>query len=187
MNRPPTRMAIAVAALLALTAITYWPSLHDGFIWDDDDHLTANPAMSLPGGLHKIWTSVTFSRYYPLTLTTFWLQRRLWGLNPLPYHAVNIIVHSANVALVFLLLRRLNIRGAWVAAALWGIHPVNVESVAWITELKNTQSGLFFFLAVFCFLRFEAGARRHWYGLALLFGLAALLSKPSTVVLPVAL
>ena len=69
----------------------------------------------------------------------------------------------------------------------WALHPVNVESVAWITELKNTQSGLFFFLAVWCFLRFETGARRRWYGLALLCGLAALLSKPSTVVLPLAL
>ncbi|MGO9244614.1 MAG: tetratricopeptide repeat protein, partial [Verrucomicrobiia bacterium] len=82
---------------------------------------------------------------------------------------------------------RLRIRAAWLAAMVWALHPVNVESVAWITELKNTQSGLFFFLAVWCFLRFETGARRRWYVLALLCGLAAVLSKPSTVVLPLAL
>ena len=70
---------------------------------------------------------------------------------------------------------------------LWVLHPVNVESVAWITELKNTQSGVFFFLAVLCFLRFDGGAKRRWYALALLCGLAALLSKPSTVVLPLVL
>jgi tetratricopeptide (TPR) repeat protein len=177
-------MLLAVAALLALTVFTHWPALHNGFIWDDDDHLTANPAMTLPGGLHKIWTTVTFSRYYPLTLTTFWVQRRLWGLNPLPYHAVNIVFHAANAALVFLLLRRLNIRGAWVAAAFWAVHPVNVESVAWITEMKNTQSGLFFFISLLCFLRFERQKNRVWFALALGTFAAALLSKPSAVVLP---
>jgi tetratricopeptide (TPR) repeat protein len=103
----------------------------------------------------------------------------------MPYHLVNIAFHAANGILIFLILRGLRVPGAWLAAAVWVLHPVNVESVAWITELKNTQSGLFFFLAVLCFLRFEADAtRRHWYGLALLCGLAALVSKPSTVVLP---
>jgi tetratricopeptide (TPR) repeat protein len=173
-----------VAALLALTAFTQCPALHNGFIWDDDDHLTANPAMTLPGGLHKIWTSVAFSRYYPLTLTTFWTERRLWGLNPLPYHAVNIALHAANAVLIFVLLRRLNIRGAGVAAAFWAVHPVNVESVAWITELKNTQSGLFFFTSLLCFLRFERGEKQVWFALALTTFAAALLSKPSAVVLP---
>ena len=106
----------------------------------------------------------------------------------MPYHLVNVLLHAANGVLVFFILRRLRIPAAWLAAMLWALHPVNVESVAWITELKNTQSGLFFFLAVWCFLRCEAGAaRRRWYGLALLCGLAALLSKPSTVVLPLAL
>src|SRR6266404_541430 len=153
MNSPSKRTALAITALLALSVITHWPALQNGFIWDDDDHLTANPAMTQPGGLHKIWTSLSFSRYYPLTLTTFWVQRRWWGLNPLPYHAVNIALHAANAALVFVLLRRLNVRGAWVAAALWAVHPVNVESVAWVTELKNTQSGIFFFFSLLCFLR----------------------------------
>ncbi len=174
-------------ALVLVTFAAYTPVWHAGFIWDDDDHLTANPAMTAPHGLRMIWSSLRVSRYYPLTLTTFWVQRRLWGLNPLPYHLVNVALHATNAVLIFFLLRRLRVRTAWLAAMLWALHPVNVESVAWITELKNTQSGLFFFLTVLCFLRFEAGARRRWYGLALLCGLAALLSKPSTVVLPPAL
>jgi tetratricopeptide (TPR) repeat protein len=173
--------------LVVVTFVAYQPTWHAGFIWDDDDHLTANPAMTAPHGLRMIWSSLAVSRYYPLTLTSFWVQRRLWGLNPLPYHLVNVALHATNGVLVFLLLRRLRARAAWWAAMLWALHPVNVESVAWITELKNTQSGLFFFLAVWCFLLFEAGARRRWYGLALLCGLAALVSKPSTVVLPVVL
>jgi tetratricopeptide (TPR) repeat protein len=173
--------------LAVVTFAAYQPTWHAGFIWDDDDHLTANPAVAASNGLRMIWSSLAVSRYYPLTLTSFWVQRRLWGLNPLPYHLVNVALHAANGVLVFVLLRRLRIRAAWLAAMLWALHPVNVESVAWITELKNTQSGLFFFLAVWCFLSFDAGARRRWYVVALLCGLAALVSKPSTVMLPVVL
>jgi hypothetical protein len=170
-----------------VTFAAYQPTWHAGFIWDDPEHLTANPAMTAPHGLKMIWSSLAVSRYYPLTLTTFWVQWRLWRLNPLPYHLVNIFLHTVNGFLLFLVLRRLKIPAAWVAAMLWVLHPVNVESVAWITELKNTQSGFFFFLSVLCFLRFDTDKKSGWYALAIVCGLAAILSKPSTVVLPLVL
>ena len=182
-NRP----WLLALVLVVITFVAYQPAWHAGFIWDDDDHLTANPAVAASNGLQIIWSSLAVSRYYPLTLTSFWVERQLWGLNPLPYHLVNVGLHATNAVLIFFLLRRLRVRAAWLAAALWALHPVNVESVAWITELKNTQSGLFFFLTVLCFLRFESNTRRRWYILTLVCGLAALVSKPSTVVLPVAL
>jgi tetratricopeptide (TPR) repeat protein len=182
-----SRQWLLAAALLFLTLLAYQPVWHAGFIWDDDDHLTANPAMTAPHGLRMIWSSLAVSRYYPLTLTTFWAERQLWGLNPLPFHLVNVVLHGINGILVYFVLRRLRIPAAWLAAMLWTLHPVNVESVAWITELKNTQSGVFFFCALLCFLQFEAHERRRWYALALLCGAAALLSKPSTVVLPLVL
>ena len=180
-------VACAVAALVCLTVLTYWPALRGGFIWDDDDHFTQNPSMTAPDGLRQIWSSLAVSRYYPLTLTTFWVQRRLWGLDPLPYHAWNIALHAANVVLVFFLLRRLRVRAAWLAAALWAVHPVNVESVAWVTELKNTQAAFFFFSALLCYRSFEERGRRRWFALALLCFAAALVSKPSTVTLPLLL
>jgi tetratricopeptide (TPR) repeat protein len=173
--------------LVILTFITYAPALRCGFIWDDDDHFTANPAMNSVHGLTQIWSSLAASRYYPLTLTTFWVERHLWGLHPLPYHAVNIALQAANAVLLWTLLRRLRVPGAWFAAALWAVHPVCVETVAWATELKNTQSGFFFFLSVLFFLRFETDNKRGSYARALAFGAAAMLSKPSTVVLPVVL
>jgi tetratricopeptide (TPR) repeat protein len=178
---------VAVAALVVLIVSTYLPALRNGFIWDDNDHFTENPAMTRPDGLQKIWSSLTVSRYYPLTLTTFWVQRRLWGLNPLGYHTVNIGLHALNAVFVLLLLRRLNEPGAWAAAALWAVHPVNVESVAWATELKNIQSGVFFFLSLLCFLRFERRQHGGWYVLSLVTFAAALVSKPSTVILPLVL
>ena len=170
--------------IVLLTLVAYIPALHGGFIWDDDDHLTQNRAMTASNGLRLIWSSLAVSRYYPLTLTSFWVERRLWGLNPLPYHAVNIVLHAADAVLAFLVLRRLGMPGAWATAALWALHPVCVESVAWVTELKNTQSALFFFLALFCYLRFEERPSSGRYALTLLCGVAAMLSKPSTVVLP---
>ena len=198
--REPTAVSVSVpnacfahkpwllaAAILLVTLLAYQPAWHAGFIWDDDDHLTANPAMTAPHGLRMIWSSLTISRYYPLTLTTFWAERQLWGLNPMLFHLVNVLLHGINGILVYFVLRRLRIPAAWLAAMLWAIHPVNVESVAWITEMKNTQSGVFFFCALLCYLRFEAHEKRHWYALALLCGAAALLSKPSTVVLPLVL
>src|SRR5271154_1120091 len=72
--------------LAVVTFVAYFPVLRAGFIWDDDYHLTANPAMTAPYGLRMIWSSLAVGRYYPLTLTTFWIQRRLWGLYPMPYH-----------------------------------------------------------------------------------------------------
>jgi hypothetical protein len=57
--------------LAVVTFVAYVPAMRGGFIWDDDDHLTANPAMTMPHGLRLIWSSLSVSRYYPLTLTTF--------------------------------------------------------------------------------------------------------------------
>ncbi len=183
-----SRRFLAQAALLALlTVVSYLPALRAGYVWDDDDHLTANVAVASPHGLHMIWSSLSMSRYYPLTLTTFWFEHKLWGYSPLPYHLVNILLHAASAVLVFILLNALDVRGAWVAAALWSVHPVNAESVAWITELKNVQSGFLYFLSLLCWLRFRMQRRSGWYWLALLVFGGALISKPSTVVLPLVL
>lgn len=175
--------------LLSLSILAaYWRALHGGFIWDDDAHVTANPHIVGPLGLKEIWTSAG-AAYYPLVLTSFWIQHALWGLNPLPYHAVNILMHIASAILLWRVLEKLRVPGAWLGAAIWAIHPMQVESVAWITELKNTQSCVFYLLAILCFLKWLEGARsaKSLYALSLTFALAALLSKTSTVMLPVVL
>ena len=90
-------------------------------------------------------------------------------------------------------LRSLQIPGAWLGAALWALHPVQVESVAWISEMKNTQSGVFYLLTILFFVRWlrtkrESPKSDDWnYGLTLLFAALAMASKSSTVVLPAVL
>ena len=119
------RTWVLVLVLVIGTFATYSPATRCGFIWDDADHLTDNHLMTAPHGLRLIWSSLAASRYYPLTLTTFWVEHRLWGFTALPYHVVNIVLHAISGVLVFLVLRRLQVKGAWLAAMLWAF-PVPV-------------------------------------------------------------
>ena len=177
--------------LILSVILTYTPVWQAGFIWDDDAHLTANPCIVGPLGLKEIWTT-SAADICPLTLTTFWAEHALWGLGPLPYHLVNVLMHGASAVLLWRVLRSLRVQGAWLGAALWALHPVAVESVAWITEMKNTESGLFFLLSILFFVRWlrsrDLDGRTGWnYTLTLIFAALAMASKSSTVILPVVL
>ncbi len=179
----------AAAALAAITALVYCPAMRGGFIWDDGDMVTNSPLIKSARGLHDMWLGKILTDYHPLTYSVFWLEWRCWGMNPAGYHVVNILLHAASVALLWLVLRKLRIPGSWLAALLFGVHPVCVASVAWIAELKNTLSMLFYLAALFCWLRSEEGEENNprCYALALVFFLLALLAKVSVVVLPVVL
>jgi tetratricopeptide (TPR) repeat protein len=179
--------------LMLAVILAYQPVWHAGFVWDDDSILTANPCIVGPLGLKEIWTT-SAADVCPLTLTTLWVEHALWGLAPLPYHLVNVFMHGACAVVLWRVLRSLEVPGAWLGAALWALHPVEVESVAWITEIKNTQSGLFFLLSILFFLRWlkardlDGRIGGDWkYGLTLLFAALAMASKSSTVILPVIL
>jgi Flp pilus assembly protein TadD len=166
--------------------VAYLPVGWAGFVWDDDALITSNPAVAMPGGIISIWTS-NAADICPLTLTTFWLEYRLWHAWPLPYHIVNLLFHAASALVLWRVLRRLRVPGAWLGAALWALHPVMAESAAWISEMKNTQSCFFFLLSILFFLRLVASEARRDYGLCLLFAALAMASKSSTVILPVVL
>ncbi|MCX6374556.1 MAG: hypothetical protein NTU88_00700 [Armatimonadetes bacterium] len=138
---------IGAAAIALMTLAAYWPAIHGGFIWDDNDYLTENPLITAPDGLARIWFSTDqTSQYFPLVYTTFRMEHAIWGMDPIGYHAVNVLLHIASALLLWTLLRRLKIPGAWIAAAIFALHPVNVESVAWVTERKNCLSTVFYLL-----------------------------------------
>jgi len=189
--------------LIAFVFIAYTQVFRAGFIWDDESHLTRNPCVIGPLGLKEIWTTAQ-AVYYPLVLTIFWALHKIVGLNPTPYHFLNVFVHAVSAVLLWRILQLLKIRGAWLGAALWALHPVMVQSVAWITELKNTQSCLFYLLSILWFLKWQnqreaaaassfqlerSGGRHSLAGfvLSLVFFILATASKPSVIMLPVVL
>ncbi|MCK4343121.1 MAG: tetratricopeptide repeat protein [Phycisphaerae bacterium] len=186
-----------VSALLVLTICAYLPVFQAGFIWDDDAYVTNNWTLRSLGGLLSMWTQPgAIPQYYPLTHTTFWFEYHLWRANATGYHLVNVLLHVSSACLIWLILRRLALPGAWFVAAIFALHPVHVESVAWITERKNTLSGMFYFLSMLAYLEFRPlvgdpstgrGQGRRAYVLSLAAFCAALLSKSITCSLPAAL
>ena len=142
------------AALFAAVFLAYQPVWHAAFIWDDDAHLTANPCVVGPKGLKEIWTTKA-GRICPLVQTTFWVEHKLWGLAPLPYHLVNLLLHAANALVLWQVLRRLGVFGAGLGAAIWALHPVQVETAVWITEAEEHAVRVFLSACdpVFCQLR----------------------------------
>ena len=167
--------------------LVYQPAWNGGFLWDDRAHVTA-PDLRSWRGLARIWFDLgATQQYYPLVHTAFWIQHRLWGEAPLGYHLVNILLHYNVAVLAVLILRQLSIPGAYLAGAVFALHPVHVESVAWITELKNTLSAVFCLGAAMAYLRFRQRGDTQLYLVALaLFGLA-LASKTVSATLPGAL
>jgi protein O-mannosyl-transferase len=168
---------------IVLIAVTGWwvysPVLHGRWLWDDDRYITENPLLREPGGRAKIWLSPTSVNYFPVTSTVQWLQWRAWGDDPFGYHVTNVALHILSGLLLWRLLRRL--RGGpstslrafdsgavsagparkpsaeveWLAGWLWVAHPVAVESVAWISELKNTLALVFLLLAMLAYVSYD--------------------------------
>lgn len=176
---------VAGLLLFAVALFVYIPALSGGFVWDDRSILTENPLMLSPSGLAGIWFGGDTHDYFPFTLTSLWVDRRLWGpANAMGFHAVNIVLHAVSSILLWRVLLRLEIPGAWLAAVLFAVHPINVPSVAWIAERKNTLSIFFFLASALWYFRFEASRGAVKYCLALFLFVLALLSKTSTVMLP---
>ncbi|MGD1020934.1 MAG: tetratricopeptide repeat protein [Verrucomicrobiia bacterium] len=182
---------VGAVLIILLTVVAYLPVLRCGYIWDDDAYVTQNPLLTAPDGLEHIWFSAhRQSQYFPLVFTTLRFEHTLWGLDPVGYHSVNLLLHCINALLVWIVLRKLALPGAWLAAAIWAVHPVNVESVAWITELKNTQSTLFYLLALVAWMKFtdqQTGRPWRFYGLAFGLQTLALFSKTTACTLPAAM
>jgi protein O-mannosyl-transferase len=189
----------AGAALIAILAcIAFLPSINGGFILDDDILLTGNNLIQGNDGLYRIWCTTEAQDYWPITNTMFWIEWRVWGMNPTGYHVINLFLHVVEAFLIWLILRKLSVPGAFLAALIFTVHPVNVESVAWIAQLKNLMCMLFVLLSIFCYLQSETQppptknrkylrAVDYWYFLSLLLFILAILSKGSAVVLPVLL
>jgi tetratricopeptide (TPR) repeat protein len=190
---PPWLLAVLLALL---TAILYWPATKCDFInYDDNDYVTSN--VHVQNGLtfeNFKWAFVNpvDANWHPLTMMSHMLDCQLYGLEPWGHHLTNVLLHSANTALVFLLLWYLT-GATWrsaLVAALFGVHPLHVESVAWISERKDVLSACFGLLSLIFYAHFAKPkiefqkSKNAYYLLSLLFLALGLMSKPMLVTWP---
>ncbi len=119
--------------LVVLTFIAYAPLFTSpgGWLWDDDGHVT-KAALQTTAGLRSIWFDIgATQQYYPVVHSVFWLESRLFGTaNPMPYHAVSVLLHASSAFLLFRILPALAMPGAICGALIFALHPVHGESVA---------------------------------------------------------
>ena len=175
------------ALLFIATLFSHWQAIGGGFIWDDDAHVT-KPALRSLQGLWDIWFKLgATQQYYPLVHSAFWVEHAIWGDTSSYYHIVNILLHTFACFLLVAVLKRIEIPGAWVAGFIFALHPVHVESVAWITEQKNTISAIFYLGAAYFYFKYDKERDPKQYGYAIGIFVLALLSKTVTATLPAAM
>ena len=184
------RVLISGLLLVLITGMIFWQVRHCEFIsYDDSIYVYENPAIQdglTVKGLAWALTTTYASNWHPLTWVSHMLDIQFFGLKPAGHHIVNLLLHLANVLLLFLVLHRMTGRlwqSAFVAA-LFALHPLHVESVAWVAERKDLLCGFFWMLTLwtYVFNTEKPGWRR--YGLMLLFFALGLSAKPMAVTLP---
>jgi tetratricopeptide (TPR) repeat protein len=177
-------------ALAVSTLLVFWQVRNFDFVnYDDNVYIYENPHVL--NGLTADAVSWAFTTgfaefWHPLTWLSLMLDCQLFGSKPAGFHFTNLILHIANVLLVFLVLKRMT-NAIWQSAfvaALFALHPLHVESVAWVSERKDVLSTFFWLLAMLAYVRYvkQSGASR--YLLTLLIFALGLMAKPMLVTLP---
>ena len=169
----------------------------DFVYWDDSVNVFENKNIQSLDWVHikQIFTTDVIGNYNPLTILGFAIQYHFFYdataqvLDPHGFHVVNVVIHLINVFLVFEILKQLKF-SVWIAffgSLLFSIHPMKVESVAWVTELKDVLFGFFYLIVVFLYLRWNCKPTVFQSLLLTLLFICSLLSKIQAVALPVTL
>jgi hypothetical protein len=138
----------------------YWPARHYDFVNLDDPLYVYQTRMVQQGltwpGVIWAFQCVKGGNWNPLVWLSHMADCQLYGLKPGGHHLTNLLLHSANALLLFLVLRRMT-GAAWrsgFVAALFAWHPLHVESVAWVSERKDVLSTFFFLLTLWAYARY---------------------------------
>jgi protein O-mannosyl-transferase len=192
-SESPSRLRNEVGLSLLLMVVTfclYLPAILYHFVnFDDEQYVYENPWVNegLSGAsIRWAFSTMHASNWHPLSWISHMIDSSLYGLNAGGHHLTNILLHTVNALLLFLLLNRMTHRLwlSWLVAALFAWHPLHVESVAWVAERKDVLSTLFLILTIWAYTRYteRPGAQRYLLALCL-FGIG-LLCKPMLVTLP---
>jgi protein O-mannosyl-transferase len=181
------------AVLTALTLLAFWPTFHNRFVnLDDPLYITGNPWVRkgfTREGLVRVWTANVANNWHPLTVLSHMLDCQVFGLDPAGHHGTSLLLHLANVLLLFEVLRRMTGAAGRSAAvaALFAVHPLHVESVAWVAERKDVLSALFWILGMGAYAGYAHRPSLGRYPLVALLMILGLMAKPMVVTLPLAL
>jgi hypothetical protein len=179
------RVWLQVGVIAAAVFAIYAPVLHGDWLWDDNIDITDNAITQSPTGLWNIWFEPGSQLdYYPIKASVQWVQWHLWGMDTFGYHLTNVLLHIIGSLLVWGLFSKLGLKFAWLGGLLFAIHPANVESVAWIAELKNTLSLPPFLLAMIAWIDYDKNGKQSDYFLSLACFLIAMLCKTTMVMFP---
>jgi tetratricopeptide (TPR) repeat protein len=194
----------AVAAVFAVTALCYWPSLSGPFIFDDAPNLEL---IGVRGGIDSFDAFVEFVSSAqagplgrPLSLASFVADSRTWPADPLPFKITNLLLHFVNGLLILFLAKAIlalhvDRRTAWrlavVCMAIWMIHPLLVSTTAYIIQRMTQLASLFVLTGLLSYIHgrkmLDSQPGRGWAWIVLGMGVSgflAVFSKESGVLLP---
>jgi hypothetical protein len=127
--------------------------------------------------------------FRPMVMVVNLLDHTIWGLRPFGYHLTNGLFHSVNILLMFLVCRRLFVKGTTVsmlAVLIFAIHPIHANSVYWISGRTDIIACFFYLLSMLAATKYIEMKRLHQLGLMFLSTFLAMVSKEITVTLPLA-
>jgi tetratricopeptide (TPR) repeat protein len=201
---PPPRGSFLIFVLILLTVnlFLFLPSMSGDFLWDDKYFISENSNLLGDHFLQDFWRSpfggfsgtdenslrIDLGRqfYRPLTSLSYWLDFKLWGLNPAAFHLTNILLQVANSILLLLILLRLRMSAAsaLTGALLFSVFPTHFENVAWISGRTDLLSFLFAALSALSFLSFLEKRRPGRLALSSFLFWCGLLAKENVILLP---
>lgn len=185
---------IGVACVFLAGLVFFLPVLQGEFLlWDDETLFVENSCYRGLSPSHWQWmcTTVILGHWQPLSWLSYALDFTTWGMNPQGWHAANLLLHTVNAVLVYLLClaflkeNRRRYAVAALAALFWAVHPLRVEAVAWLSTRGYLLCGTFCLLTVLFYLR--AVERKHYPLVALLCFTLATFTKGIGMMLPLAL
>lgn len=180
---------IAVALLMSFVA--FIPALGAEFVnWDDQDYAINNILIRDFSNFTKFFTTPVQGNFHPLTMISLALNYAISGSNPFSYHLFNVLLHLANVYLVYRFIFCLSNSNTFIAfsvALLFGVHPMHVESVAWVSERKDVLYTLFFIPGLSFYIEYLDKDSKKAYWLSFLMFALSILSKPAAIIFPAVL
>lgn len=195
-------VALFVTITMTMTIWAYWPGLTGPFLLDDSTNLAS---LGDNGGIHDWRSAYSFISenrsgplHRPISMASFVANAQDWPADPYPFKATNLFIHLLNTLLVFLLARQLlglakcarPLIAAALCAALWALHPMQVSTVLYVIQRMTELAALFSLLGLICYIHgrqlvAQPMAARAWMATGIgFFGLLAVLSKESGVLLP---